>query len=100
MATKQAFLLAFMSVLLGYLWARAADGQSIYCPWEMVITSSAKRIARAAGPGLDQLIVLRVMGSFAGFPEFFVSVLSCTGGKRCSGIGTSGWWVPSHASTH
>lgn len=55
--------------------------KSIYCPWEMVITSSAKRIACAVGSGLDQLIILRVMGSVAGFPELIMSALPWTGGK-------------------
>ena len=73
MATKQVFLLAFTSILLGYLWVRATCRQSIYCPWETAITSSAKQLAHAVSSGLDQLIVRRVTGSIAGFLELPMS---------------------------
>lgn len=47
----------------------------------MAITSSAKRIVRAAGSGLDQLIILGVTGSVACFPELIMSALHRTKGK-------------------
>lgn len=92
--TKYIFLLVFTSVLLGYLRSRAVGIQSIYCPLELAITSSAKRVACAAGSGLDQLIILGVTGSVARFLEVSAE------GERCSGCGTSGWWVSSCASIH
>ena len=81
MATKQVFLLAFTSILLGYLWVRATCRQSIYCPWETAITSSAKQLAHAVSSGLDQLIVRRVTGSIAGFLELPMSASRRTGAK-------------------